>query len=395
MKLVQFGAGNIGRAFIGYLFSRAGWELVFIDTNPRLVELLNTYKCYTVVIKDEGREDRPIVVSPVRAVDGRDVQAVAGELIDADMLATSVGKKAFPHILPLISAGQVLRGKNNPGKPLDIIIAENARDAAAFFRDGLKKILPDYPLDQNIGLVETSIGKMVPLMKDQDRMFDPLQIFAEAYETLIVDKSAFRGPLPQIEGMCFVKDIKAFVDRKLFIHNLGHAAIAYLGYKKNPHLTLIADVMDIAEVVTLTMQAMQESAVALQACYPEAYSLIKLQGYIENLLQRFKNRALGDTVYRVGRDLYRKLDHEDRLVGSMRLCAQQKKPFGAIAKVYIAALDFTAVDEKLELFLEDSLFHVNERPQGFLHILLKVSHLNKEDPLDACLIEVLMAAYKE
>ena len=30
-KMVQFGAGNIGRSFIGQLFSRSGYEVVFVD----------------------------------------------------------------------------------------------------------------------------------------------------------------------------------------------------------------------------------------------------------------------------------------------------------------------------------------------------------------------------
>jgi len=29
---VQFGAGNIGRSFIGQLFSRAGYEVIFIES---------------------------------------------------------------------------------------------------------------------------------------------------------------------------------------------------------------------------------------------------------------------------------------------------------------------------------------------------------------------------
>jgi mannitol-1-phosphate 5-dehydrogenase len=41
VKLVQFGAGNIGRSFIGQIFCRAGWEVVFIDVDEKIVSLLN------------------------------------------------------------------------------------------------------------------------------------------------------------------------------------------------------------------------------------------------------------------------------------------------------------------------------------------------------------------
>ncbi|MBA7563374.1 Mannitol-1-phosphate 5-dehydrogenase [subsurface metagenome] len=35
-KMIQFGAGNIGRSFIGQLFSRSGYEVVFVDINKKL-----------------------------------------------------------------------------------------------------------------------------------------------------------------------------------------------------------------------------------------------------------------------------------------------------------------------------------------------------------------------
>ena len=36
-KLVLFGAGKIGRSFIGQVFSRSGYEVVFIDINQEII----------------------------------------------------------------------------------------------------------------------------------------------------------------------------------------------------------------------------------------------------------------------------------------------------------------------------------------------------------------------
>jgi len=69
MKLVQFGAGNIGRSFIGQLFSRAGYEVVFADVVPEVIRLLNERRRYRVEIKDDP--PGTIWVENVRAVDGR------------------------------------------------------------------------------------------------------------------------------------------------------------------------------------------------------------------------------------------------------------------------------------------------------------------------------------
>ena len=50
-KIVIFGAGKIGRSFIGQLFSRAGFEVVFIDINKEVIKELNRRKSYDVIIK--------------------------------------------------------------------------------------------------------------------------------------------------------------------------------------------------------------------------------------------------------------------------------------------------------------------------------------------------------
>jgi len=194
--LVQFGAGNIGRSFIGQLFSRAGFEVVFIDIDETLVNQLNAAGGYSVVVK-EPAGDTTIYVDHVRAINGRDVEAAAQAVKEAAYIATSVGSGALPHIFPVLAEGLMRRDG-----PVDIIIAENIRHGASVFRSGLARYLPSSSsLDTQVGFVETSIGKMVPMMTEEDISSDPLQVFAEAYNTLIVDRNGIIGPIPPLSGM--------------------------------------------------------------------------------------------------------------------------------------------------------------------------------------------------
>jgi mannitol-1-phosphate 5-dehydrogenase len=396
MKLVQIGAGNIGRSFIGQLFSRAGWEVVFVDTDSRIVSLLNGARCYTVVIKWEGMPDERRRVGPVRALNGRDTDAVVQELACADMVSTSVGKAALPGILPVLVRGLQERFRITPDRPLDIIIAENVRGAADFFRNAMALELGSaYPLDRLVGLVETSIGKMVPIMRNEDLREDPLLLFAEEYETLIVDRRAFRGPLFDITGLYPVDTIAAYVDRKLFIHNLGHAAAAYLGYCAAPERKDIAEVLTVPAIEKRVRRAMGEAADVLALEYSGVYSREELAEYIEDLLMRFKNRALRDTVFRVGRDLFRKLSRDDRLTGAMLLCARHALPFEGIAEAYRAALDFTASGENGLPFPEDARFHAEYPPTGPLprdmeKLLTSVSGLDPFDTTDRRVMNALL-----
>ena len=392
MKLLQFGAGNIGRSFMGALFSRAGWDVVFVDVNAAVVAALNQKRAYTVVIKREGKSDERRSVGPVRAVDGRNADAVAAEIADADLVSTSVGKAAFPKILPVIAAGLAEREKRFPGRPLDIIIAENARGADEFYWKTLAAALgPAYPLAERVGLVETSIGKMVPIMRAEDLAVDPLQVFAEEYEELILDGRGFRGAVPAVAGLKPVDDIRAYVDRKLFVHNLGHAATAYFGFAADPAAALIPDALALPGVEAAVRRAMGEAADALAAEYPAAFTRADLAAHVDDLLFRFKNRALGDTVHRVGRDLYRKLGREDRLVGAMLLCARRRLPFDGIAAAYRAALSFAAPDETGRLFPDDERFRREALPRGLAAVLREVSGLDGAAPADAAVIAAVAA----
>jgi mannitol-1-phosphate 5-dehydrogenase len=306
------------------------------------------------------------------------------------MAATSVGKGALPKVLPVLARGLEKRFEKEPERPLDIIIAENDRTAPELFRKILTRELgPGYPFSRLVGLVETSIGKMVPLMRKEDLAEDPLRLFAEEYETLIVDKRGFRGPLPELPGLCPAEPIEAFVDRKLFVHNLGHAATAYLGYQKDPKERFIAGALQLAGVEAGVRAAMNEAVTALALEYPGAYSRQELLEHIEDLLFRFKNSALGDTVHRVGRDLRRKLGRDDRLVGAMLLCARRDVPFGAIAAVYRAALNFAAADEKGDLFPADAQFR-SEGGFQLPEVLQKVSGLDSSNAVDKKVIDLLM-----
>jgi mannitol-1-phosphate 5-dehydrogenase len=199
LRLVLFGAGKIGRSFIGQLFSRAGYEVIFVDVAENLVRALNERRRYRVVIK--GKTDEEIWVEHVRAVSARDTEAVAREMAGAAITATAVGPAFIASLFPLIAAGLVKRREAGGGS-LDIIICENVLHGAQLFRDGLKPLLPhDYPLDDLVGLVETSIGKMVPLMPDAEAARDPLLVYAEAYNTLIVDRKAFKCGVPAVPGI--------------------------------------------------------------------------------------------------------------------------------------------------------------------------------------------------
>ncbi len=343
-KLVLFGAGKIGRSFIGQLFSRGGYEVVFIDVFRPVIDELNLRRNYNVVIKSDV--ESIINIKNVRGIYGGDQEQVIHEIATAQIVAVSVGLNGLKSIIPLIANGLMKRFETPGALPLDIIIAENLRNAAEFMGHELKKHLPEeYPLEEQVGLIETSIGKMVPIMLKKDMEEDTLQVFAEPYNTLILDKLAFKNPIPGIEGLAPKENMKAWVDRKLFIHNLGHAAAAYLGFHAHPESVFLYEVLADNKLKDVVRNTMLQAANILLAKYPDEFTIESLTGHIDDLLRRFQNKALGDTLFRVGCDLRRKLSAEDRLAGAIHLARELKLPYHLILNALVYGCHFNATDE--------------------------------------------------
>lgn len=336
-KAVQFGAGNIGRGFIGQLYAESGFETVYIDVDADLVSGLNDRRSYPLRLVGSRGDETDIVVGPVRAVDGRDVAAVASELATATIAGTSVGVKALPYIAPAVAAGIEARAADG-SEPLNILLCENQWHAATVLRDLLAPLLSPKAASYaagSIGLVETVIGRMVPAPTAESRKIDPLLVIAEPYKQLPISAAQIVGDMPTIVGVEASARFDAFEARKLFIHNAGHAAIAYLGYPRYEYIWQAVAAPDVRRVCEA---ALGESIQALVAEYE--FSESDLRAFASDLLARFTNKALGDPVARVAADPLRKLRPSDRLVGAATLCAKHGIEPHALATVIAAALRY-------------------------------------------------------
>lgn len=354
-KLVLFGAGKIGRSFIGQLFSRGGYEVVFIDIYKPVIDELNLRHNYNMVIK--GNVESVINIQNVRGVFAGDVVKVTEEIASARIVAVSVGLNGLKSTIQLIAKGLIKRFENTEASPLDIIIAENLRNAAEFMSLQLQEHLPEgYPLEERVGLIETSIGKMVPIMLKNDMEADVLQVFAESYNTLILDKLAFKNPIPLIEGLAPKKNMKAWVDRKLFIHNLGHATAAYLGFLAHPSCNYLYEVLSDYQLKEKVRNTMLQAANILLMKYPDEFTLESLTEHVDDLLIRFQNKTLGDTLFRVGCDLSRKLGAEDRLAGAIHEARIFKLPSNLILYSLVCGCHFNATDESGRTLQSDREF---------------------------------------
>ena len=327
-KAVMYGGGNIGRGFIGALLSQSGYEVTFIDVAEPVVKALQEQNKYPIrIVSSDGYED--VLVEHVTAVNGNDLEVASDVIANCDIMATAVGARILKFIVPNIVEGLRKRWKLNKG-PLNIIICENLNDANKVLEGMLKEQLTEeerIKFDESVGLVEASIGRMVPVQTDEMKDGEPMRVCVERYGFLPTDKAAFKGGVPEIRNMVPYEPFDFYIKRKLYIHNMGHATCAYLGDLLGKEY--IFESIAIPEVRVLVHNAMLESAAALSRKY--GAPLGDLQNHITDLLYRFTNAALKDTCMRVGGDPARKLSPEDRLIGSSMLALEQ-----GVVPAYIA-----------------------------------------------------------
>lgn len=378
MKAVMYGGGNIGRGFIGMLLSASGYEVTFVDVAQPVIEALNERHSYPVrIISSDSHED--IQVENVCAVNGNDTAAVAQAIADADIMATAVGVNILKFIIPNLVAGIRLRKEQNR-PPFNIIICENLMDANKVLEGMLKAQLTAEEqawFDENIGLVEASIGRMVPVQTEAMKDGDPMRVCVERYGFLPLDKDAFKGEMPVIKNAVPFSPFDFYLKRKLYIHNMGHATCAYLGDLLK--LEYIYQSIDVSDIYIIVKNAMQESAKALHKKY--GVPLADILDHITDLLHRFTNAALMDTCQRVGGDPKRKLSPQDRLIGSASLALDM-----GVTPAYIAI----GIAAGLHRYIQEAE-GMEQSVENAKSVLQQVSEL----AADSALMELALGMYQK
>jgi mannitol-1-phosphate 5-dehydrogenase len=375
-QAVLFGAGNIGRGFIGPLFSESGYAVTFVDIDRPLLDALNERRTYTVrLVDNDWTQD--VTVGPVRAVHGDEWAAVAAAVAGAEVMATAVGARALPLIAPHIARGVQQRMRAGSDAPLNCIVCENLKGAAGLLRGMVCEHLDAEErayLEAHAGFVNTVIGRMVPPLTPELRAQDPTLILVEPYKELPVDRQGFVGAIPAIASMEVCDHFEVYTARKLYVHNCGHAVLAYLGYLAG-HVYGYQALAD-PEIDALLHQAWAESIAGQVTRYGVEGEW--LWAHARDLHRRFANRALGDTIYRLGRDPVRKLGPTDRLVAPARLAEAAGVTPHALARTIAAALRFDPPQDAVAQVLQERLAQ-----EGIDRVLADVCQIEPGEALAA------------
>ncbi len=339
MKAVHFGAGNIGRGFIGLLLSQAGYEVVFADVNEHVVAALKERGEYSVVLAGERRETT--VVRGVTALNSNaDNEALVRAVAEADLVTTAVGVSVLKHIAGTVAEGVALRLQHSDAKPLHVIACENAIGASSQLKELVYSRLGEESrvrADRTVAFPDAAVDRIVP----QQSHKDILKVVVEPFFEWVVDASAMLPGYRPIGGVKYVDRLLPYIERKLFTVNTGHCSAAYMGYLQE--YDTIQAAMHDEEVVGHVAAVLKETGAVLMK--EHGFDAEEHQAYIAKILERFRNPALTDEVSRVGRSPIRKLSPGDRLARPAMKAFEQGLEYRYLARTMAAALLFRAGDD--------------------------------------------------
>lgn len=376
-KAVQFGAGNIGRGFIGALLSQSGYEVVFADVVEAVINKINEDKNYTVHVMDVECEDQKI--GNIRGVNSTKPEAV-DEIATADIVTTAVGLVILPRIAPTIAKAIEKRMESGCKDTMNIIACENAIRGTSQLKKAVYENLSDEGkafADEYVGFPDCAVDRIVPPVKSENF----IDVVVETYYEWDVERCGFKGEIPEIKGMTIVEDLMAYIERKLFTLNTGHCITAYLGTLRGiPTIDKAIADEEIYAVVSAAMKESGDGLIKKHGFDPEKHA-----AYIQKIIGRFKNPYLQDDVTRVGREPLRKLSPTDRLIKPLTTAAGFGLPVDHLITGVGAALHYNNPEDKQSAELQEKIAQLGVRAAA-----AEVTGLTDEKLLDA-----IVAAYEK
>lgn len=375
MKAVHFGAGNIGRGFVGLLLHNAGYELVFADVAEALIQRLKDADSY--VVHEVGENPRTHEVRGFSALNSAaEPDALTAAIASADIVTTAVGAHILKFVAPAIAAGVAARPAD-AGK-VAVMACENAINGTDILATEIRKAYPGDDLDERVIFANTAVDRIVP-NQDPDAGLD---VTVENFYEWAIETPPFGDAHPDIPGVTWVPDLEPYIERKLFTVNTGHATSAWFGYAVG--IEKISDALADPDVALKVAAVLGETASLIVAKH--GVPAETQAAYVAKILKRFANPHLPDTTLRVGRAPLRKLSRNDRFISPAAQLAERGMDRSALVAAIGAGLRFDPTDDPEAVELQQLL-----GSSSAAEVTQKVTGLGPDHPLYADVLAVVRA----
>ncbi|SEO86645.1 mannitol-1-phosphate 5-dehydrogenase [Amphibacillus marinus] len=339
------GAGRLGKGFVGETFFNAGWNISFLDKDPKVIkELLKNGNYKVRVHKTDTVVDN--VISGYQAFTTDKQHSVSEAFLSSDLLMLPLYPEDFKEAAHYLGELFEQQFKQNPNSKKTLICLTNKNhiipEITAYFRDNLTNQETKDWFDSHVAIRDSIVRRST----DAETNYST-NLVTTAVASLIIQEPVY-SDFSDVQWLDVRKNVAMLKDIKVFTINGPHAATAYYGYLKGfDDIPTAAQEEDIAALIKgvhdATVQAVLKE-------YPVTRDEIRELEY----LPEAKNE-MPDTIFRVGYDPIRKVGPKDRFMGVVALCEKYDINYDAITKAIACAFAYTEPQDANAIKLQDDI----------------------------------------
>ncbi|HEP1511016.1 TPA: mannitol-1-phosphate 5-dehydrogenase [Streptococcus pyogenes] len=349
---VHFGAGNIGRGFIGEILSANQFAIQFVDVNEAIINALNERHSYDIEIAEDGK--RHVTVEHVSGINNRlNPEQVVEAIAEADLITTAIGPNILPFIAELIAKGIQKRRENGSEQAIDVLACENMIGGSQFLLEEVQNYLTEEDMtyvDTYVGFPNAAVDRIVPAQSHEV----PLFVVVEPFNEWVVETSRMKNKELRLEGVHYEENLEPFIERKLFSVNSGHATSAYTGAYAGAKTILEA--LQLPEVKEQLEAVLEEIRSLLVAKWDFDHE--ELKAYHDVIISRFENPYIVDDVVRVARTPIRKLGFDERFIRPIRELKERDLSYQNLLKTVAYVFNYKDPNDEqstqLQVMLSDN-----------------------------------------
>ena len=397
-EVVLIGAGKIGRGFMGDLFNRAGYKLIFLEYSEDLVKKMNAQGYYTVFMSD--RDSGGSGEMQQYTIGGYDAYCTETER-DACVNAIANTNYATMHVYPQAceSIGHMIgdavkqRMAANNEEPLDIFMCVNFQGPAETIHGYAFERLNEEEkafFDKHVGLIETLIQRNGATPTEEMLQIDPICVAVSDNTYWPVDEAAFKGVPPEGIDLTMLDNFQARLVYKVWAGNMTHCAGAFYG-KQRGYEYYYQSALD-PYIYKCSYYAKLEANFGISSEYNVPVEKLDSRG--NGKMAPFDpskvNTQERDSLNRIGADPIRKLRRNDRWIGPALLSMKYGKVPYFLCRGAAMGFYFTNPDDTAAVELQDYIAN-----EGIAKAVEKYCELDLSVPNEKVLYDLILASYYE
>lgn len=365
------GAGRLGKGFVGETFDNAGWNITFLDKDPKVAEELKKHGCYYVKVHRVS-EIQNRTITNFKAYTCDEAYSCMEAFLETDVIVLPLYPEDFEEAADYLTKCFEEFYKVHPDRKLSMICITNKNylipGITAAFKKSLSGEAKEW-FDQNVVIRDSIIRRSTDAQSNYDVHVDTV-----AVNSLLIQQP-LNNDISDVEWMELTDKVEMLKDIKVIAVNGPHATLAYMGYLKG-YSTIPESEAD-PEIAEVVKGVVEELTAAIMKEYPitseELHNLVYFapaQG------------VLPDSIYRVGYDPIRKLSKGDRLTGAAELCLKHGIGFDSIAEGMAAGFQYAEPRDANAQKLQKEI-----KEDGIERVVYKYTGLEPDSPIAQLVIE--------